>query len=62
MKKLIIILVFAVVSISVNAQNDKKESIDNNYNKWSVELAVGGNKLQRPFTSVNYYTATLVHM
>lgn len=59
MKKFIITLVFAVVSVSVNAQNDKKESSDNDFNKWSLELAVGGNKPQRPFTSINYYTATL---
>ncbi|TDD99591.1 OmpA family protein [Flavobacterium cellulosilyticum] len=58
MKKLIIILVFAIVCISVNAQNDKKETTDNDYNKWSIELAAGGNKPQRPYTSINYYTST----
>jgi outer membrane protein OmpA-like peptidoglycan-associated protein len=59
MKKLIITLVFAVVGVSVSAQNEKKESSNNDFNKWSFELAVGGNKPQRPFSSVNYYTSTL---
>lgn len=59
MKKLIITLVFAVLGVSVGAQNEKKENSNNDFNKWSFELAVGGTKPQRPFTSINYYTATL---
>jgi outer membrane protein OmpA-like peptidoglycan-associated protein len=53
MKKIIITLLFASALTSVNAQekNTKTE-----YNKWSIELAGGVNKPQRPMTS-GYFTS-----
>lgn len=47
-------LAFALGLIHVNAQT---ESTANNYNKWSVELAGGLTKPQRPFSS-GYSTST----
>ncbi|OIV42333.1 OmpA family protein [Flavobacterium johnsoniae] len=54
MKKIVMTLAFALGLIHVNAQT---ESTANNYNKWSVELAGGVNKPQRPMTS-GYFTST----
>lgn len=54
MKKIVITLAFALGLIHVNAQT---ESSANSYNKWSVELAGGLTKPQRPF-SAGYTTAT----
>jgi OOP family OmpA-OmpF porin len=54
MKKLILTLVFAASFTSLSAQTEaeteKKES-NNDFNKWSVELAGGFNKPQRPLTA-----------
>jgi len=54
MKKIVMTLAFALGLIHVNAQT---ENTANNYNKWSVELAGGVNKPQRPMTS-GYFTST----
>ena len=57
MKKLIFALVLAATVSSVNAQTETKTTTENDYNKWSIELAGGVNKPQRPMTS-GYFTAT----
>ena len=57
MKKLMIALVLAATVSSVNAQTETKTTTENDYNKWSIELAGGVNKPQRPMTS-GYFTAT----
>lgn len=54
MKKIVIILALALALTHVNAQTEKSQ---NNYNKWSVEIAGGVNKPQKPF-STNYFTST----
>jgi outer membrane protein OmpA-like peptidoglycan-associated protein len=58
MKKLILTLVFAAAFTTMSAQTETEKSTKDDYNKWSVELAGGLNKPQRPMTS-GYYT-TLV--
>lgn len=55
MKKIIITLAFALSLMHANAQTEKKSP--DNYNKWSVELAGGVNKPQKPFSS-GYFTST----
>ena len=50
-------LVLAATVSSVNAQTETKTTTENDYNKWSIELAGGVNKPQRPMTS-GYFTAT----
>ena len=57
MKKLMFALVFATAVSTVNAQTGTQKSTENNYNKWSVELAGGFNKTQRPMTT-GYSTST----
>jgi len=58
MKKLILTLIFAAAFTTLSAQTETEKTVDNNdYNKWSVELAGGFNKPQRPMTS-GYYTST----
>lgn len=59
MKKLILSLVFAAAFTTVSAQTEteKKTTANDDYNKWSVELAGGFNKPQRPMTS-GYFTST----
>ncbi|MFD1602024.1 OmpA family protein [Flavobacterium artemisiae] len=54
MKKIVITLAFALGLINANAQTEKPAD---NYNKWSVELAGGLTKPQRPF-SAGYTTDT----
>ncbi|MCP2026261.1 OOP family OmpA-OmpF porin [Flavobacterium sp. HSC-32F16] len=54
MKKIVITLAFALGLIHVNAQTEGSAST---YNKWSVELAGGLTKPQRPL-SAGYTTAT----
>ncbi|MBE8727507.1 OmpA family protein [Flavobacterium hungaricum] len=54
MKKIVITLAFALSLMHVNAQTEKTAD---NYNKWSVELAGGLTKPQRPF-SAGYTTET----
>lgn len=53
MKKIVIILAFSLVFNNMNAQT---ENNSNDYNKWSIELAGGFNKPQRPMSN-DYYTA-----
>ena len=57
MKKLIFALVLAASVSTVNAQTETKTTTENDYNKWSIELAGGVNKTQRPMTS-GYFTST----
>ena len=54
MKKIVITLAFALSIIHAKAQTEKTAT---NYNKWSVELAGGVNKPQKPFTE-HYFTST----
>ncbi|MCK8140389.1 OmpA family protein [Flavobacterium sp. I-SCBP12n] len=57
MKKLMFALVFAAAASTANAQTDMGKSAGTDYNKWSVELAGGVNKTQRPMTA-GYFTST----
>ncbi|MBC5837461.1 OmpA family protein [Flavobacterium muglaense] len=57
MKKLILSFVFASAITTMSAQTENAPSVKNDYNKWSVELAGGLNKTQRPMTA-GYATAT----
>jgi outer membrane protein OmpA-like peptidoglycan-associated protein len=58
MKKLILTLVFAAAFTTVSAQTEtEKTTTNDDYNKWSIELAGGFNKPQRPMTS-GYFTST----
>jgi hypothetical protein len=58
MKKLILTLVFAAAFTTLSAQTETEKTVTNNdYNKWSIELASGFNKPQRPMTS-GYSTST----
>ncbi|KQX09882.1 OmpA family protein [Flavobacterium sp. Root420] len=56
MKKIMIALLFASALTSVNAQVKKEKNTKTEYNKWSIELAGGVNKPQRPMTS-GYFTS-----
>lgn len=55
MKKSVIILAFALGLTGMNAQTEGNTS--KNFNKWSLELAGGVNKPQKPFSD-GYYTST----
>jgi OOP family OmpA-OmpF porin len=58
MKKLILTFVFAAAFTTVSAQTETEKTATNtDYNKWSIELAAGVNKPQRPMTS-GYFTST----
>ena len=57
MKKLMFALVLATAVSTVNAQTMNEKTTENDYNKWSIELAGGVNKTQRPM-SANYFTST----
>ncbi|SDW04735.1 OmpA family protein [Flavobacterium degerlachei] len=58
MKKLILTLICAAAITTVSAQNETEKTATNtDYNKWSIELAAGVNKPQRPMTS-GYFTST----
>ncbi|WP_369765976.1 OmpA family protein [Flavobacterium sp. WC2429] len=57
MKKLILTLVFAAAFTTMSAQTETEKSTKEDYNKWSIELAGGVNKPQRPMTS-GYFTST----
>ncbi len=58
MKKLILTLLIAGAFTTMSAQTGIEKSTNDNYNKWSVELAAGFNKPQRPMTS-GYYTTLI---
>ncbi|MBZ4035650.1 OmpA family protein [Flavobacterium sp. 17A] len=53
MKKIVMTLALALALTGVHAQTES----NNGFNKWSIELAGGLNKPQRPF-SENYFTST----
>ncbi|MFV8321973.1 OmpA family protein [Flavobacterium sp. LB3P21] len=59
MKKIILTLVFASAMTTLSAQTENVESASTGteFNKWSVELAGGVNKPQRPMSS-GYFTST----
>ncbi|SFC50581.1 OmpA family protein [Flavobacterium phragmitis] len=57
MKKIVMTLAFALSIMYAEAQTETKTS--DNYNKWSIELAGGFNKAQRPFASGNYYSSRI---
>jgi OOP family OmpA-OmpF porin len=57
MKKIILTLVFASAMTTLSAQTETLKSTENGFNKWSIELAGGVNKPQRPMTS-GYFTST----
>lgn len=54
MKKIVMTVAFALSLMHAKAQT---ENTATSYNKWSVELAGGVNKPQKPFTE-NYFTST----
>jgi len=56
MKKIILLFVLIATSVTVNAQTSTSKPITNDdYNKWSIELAGGFNKPLRP---MKYFTST----
>ena len=57
MKKIILTLVFASAMTTLSAQTEPVKSTEDGFNKWSIELAGGLNKPQRPMTS-GYFTST----
>jgi outer membrane protein OmpA-like peptidoglycan-associated protein len=58
MKKIILSLVFATAFTTLSAQTENEKTVANSeYNKWSIELAGGFNKPQRPMTS-DFATST----
>lgn len=57
MKKFMFALVFASAASTVSAQTVAEKNTENSFNKWSVELAGGVNKTQRPMTA-GYFTST----
>ncbi|KIA86864.1 OmpA family protein [Flavobacterium sp. AED] len=57
MKKIILTLVFASAMTTMSAQTEPVKSTEDGFNKWSIELAGGVNKPQRPMTS-GYFTST----
>src|SRR3970040_1097613 len=58
MKKIILTLLFASVMTTMSAQTETVKSTEDGFNKWSVELAGGFNKYQRPATAG--YSTTLI--
>lgn len=57
MKKIILTLVFASAITTLSAQTETVKSTENNFNKWSIEVAGGVNKPQQPMTP-GYFTST----
>ncbi|MFH6998853.1 OmpA family protein [Flavobacterium sp. FlaQc-57] len=57
MKNLILSIVFASAITTLSAQNKIEKKPTNDFNKWSIELAGGVNKPQRPM-STSYFTST----
>jgi outer membrane protein OmpA-like peptidoglycan-associated protein len=59
MKKTILALVFASGLTTLTAQTEEKDqSTQNNFNKWSIEVSGGFNKPLKPFTN-GYYTSII---
>ena len=59
MKKIILALVFASGLTTLTAQTEETEqSKENNFNRWSIEVAGGFNKPARPLTN-GYYTSAI---
>lgn len=56
MKKTVLTLAIMLGLTNLHAQTAKEENNETNYNKWSIEVAGGFNKPQRPFTSTRYYS------
>ena len=56
MKNLILTFVFASAITTLSAQNKVETTAKPDFNKWSIEVAGGFNKPQRPMTA-NHYTA-----
>jgi len=56
MKKIVTIVALTLGLIDLHAQTETKNT-ETNYNKWSIEVAGGLNKPQRPFSAKEYYTA-----
>lgn len=56
MKKILLVLVFALALNTISAQNETVEKKAIDFNQWSFELAGGFNKPQRPLTA-GYSTA-----
>jgi OOP family OmpA-OmpF porin len=57
MKKIILTLVFASAITTLSAQTETVKSTENNFNKWSIEIAGGVNKPEEPMTP-GYFTST----
>ncbi|RYX98761.1 OmpA family protein [bacterium] len=58
MKKILLTLTSVLALSSAYAQTEEKANVNtSDYNKWSIELAGGVNKYQRPATS-GYFTST----
>ncbi|MCV9929554.1 OmpA family protein [Flavobacterium sp. LS1R49] len=57
MKKIVITLAFALGLTGLHAQSRTEKTTGNDFNKWSIDLAGGFNKPQRPMTS-DYFTST----
>jgi outer membrane protein OmpA-like peptidoglycan-associated protein len=55
MKKLLFTLVFASAITTLSAQTETEKDTQNNFNKWSIELAAGANQVSEPL-SIGYYT------
>ncbi len=56
MKKILLTLTSVLALSSAYAQTEEKANANtSDYNKWSIEVAGGVNKFQRPATS-GYYT------
>ena len=55
MKKIVTIVAFTIGLVNLHAQTETKNK-ETIYNKWSIELAGGLNKPQRPFSAKQYYT------
>lgn len=56
MKKIVTIVALTLGLINLHAQTETKRN-ETSYNKWSIEVAGGLNKPQRPFSAKQYYTA-----
>ncbi|WP_055094270.1 OmpA family protein [Flavobacterium aquidurense] len=57
MKKIVIVLAFSLGLTNIHAQTETEKNTGNDYNRWSIEVAGGVNKPQRPMTE-GYFTST----